>query len=120
MGRFQIYVNGEKFILPGHENALNDTDLSLALGYASDRARFEGVQVVECYLGESLIGSFDIRANECESYFGKEWNADAYYKNLCAERDFKDDMLDFLKQVAHSNGENSEWASRLIVRYFNK
>lgn len=71
---FRILVNGERFVLPNTENSLNDTDLASALAYASDRARFDGEQCVECYLGEGLIGRFFVRAEKCASYLGRAWD----------------------------------------------
>ena len=85
---FRILVNGERFVLPNTENLLNDTDLASAMAYASDRARFYGEQCVECYLGESLIGRFFVRAEKCASYLGRAWDEGEQYlhrRALCEQ-----------------------------------
>ena len=85
---FRILVNGERFVLPNTENLLNDTDLASAMAYASDRARFYGEQCVECYLGESLIGRFFVRAEKCANYLARAWNDDEQYlhrRALCEQ-----------------------------------
>lgn len=84
---FKILVNGERFVLPNTENLLNDADLASALAFASDRARFDGEQCVECFLGEGLVGRFFVRAEKCASYLGRAWDEGEAYLEKRALRE---------------------------------